>query len=221
MPYTKVNTKERNMKFTILLLCGLITFKAAALSPEERKKLFVDSIQSLKGTGIEKKVPQFGERFPDVTIADKKISEWVKEGPLLLVVYRGGWCPYCVKQLKDIEANLDKFKSYNVTVIAVAPETAQEAQKTKKKNNLSFNVFSDKDGATLKKMGLTFRVDDKVAEEYKNLGINLAENQGNKSQELPVPVTYIIGKDMKIQFGYVDADYTKRPSVEDVLSSLK
>lgn len=209
------------MKILILFFCGVFILEAQALSPEERSKLFVGAIQKLKETGIEKKAPQVGQTFPDIKISDKKISEWVKSGPLLLIVYRGGWCPYCVTQLKEIEANLDKFKEKNTSIVAIAPETEQEINKTKKKNGLSFNIISDKDGSILKRLGLTFRVDDKVAEEYKILGINLAENQGNTKQELPVPATYIIDKNMKIQFGYIEANHSKRPSTEDVLKAIQ
>jgi peroxiredoxin len=208
------------MKTLIFLFFGFLTFKAGALSPEERKNLFTESIQKLKGTGIEKQVPQVGQSFPDASIGDKKVSDWVKVRPLLLVVYRGGWCPYCVKQLKDLQANLQRFKDNNVSIVAISLETEKEVRKTRSKNNLSLTLISDKDGAILRKVGLIFRVDDKVAQEYRALGINFAASQGNSYQELPVPATYLIGKDMKVRYGYIDADYTKRPSVEDIFKSL-
>lgn len=139
----------------------------------------------------------------------------------MLIVYRGGWCPYCVKQLKEIQASIEKFKSQNVSILAISPETEQETRKTKNKNDLSFEVASDKNGNSLRKMGLIFRVDDKVAAEYKALGINLSESQANSNQELPVPATYLINTDMKIQYGYIDADYTKRPSTDDLLKVIE
>jgi peroxiredoxin len=209
------------MKTFVILLCGLFTLQVRALSPEARKQLFNDSIEKLKSTGIEKQVPQIGQSFPDVHMAGKKVSDWVKSGPLLLVVYRGGWCPYCVKQLKDLQTNIEKFKAQKISLMAIAPETEQEVRKTKSKNNLGFPIVSDKDGTLLRKLGLIFRVDNKVAEEYKNLGINLAKNQGNSFQELPIPATYIIGKDLKVQYGHIDADYKNRPSVEETLKAIK
>lgn len=209
------------MKTLILLFCGLIAFTAEALSPEERKKLFDESIQTLKGTGIEKNAPQLGGTFPDSEIAGKKVTEYVKEGPLLVVVYRGGWCPYCVKQLKDLQANINRLKDFKVTVIGISPEKETEVRKTKKKNDLSFTLVSDEDGKLLRELGLMFKVDDKVAQEYKNLGINLAESQGNSRQELPVPATYLVGKNRKVIYGYIDADYRKRPGTEELFSTLK
>jgi len=209
------------MKAILFIFCTLLAVNSGAMTPDERKKLFDESIQTLKGTGIEKKVPQVGGTFPDTEIAGKKVSEHVKSGPLLLVVYRGGWCPYCVKQLKDLQANMDRLKEHKVTIIGIAPEMEAEVRKTKSKNDLSFTLVSDSEGKLLRKLGLMFRVDDKVALEYKNLGINLAENQGNSRQELPIPATYLIGKDMIVKYGFVDADYRKRPGVEEIFSTLR
>lgn len=114
-------------------------------------------------------IPKVGLNFPDVQIADKKVSDWANQGPLFLIVYCGGWCPYCVKQLKELQVNIDKLKAQKISVIAIAPETEQEVCKTKNKNNLSFTLVSNKDGILLRKLGLDFRVDNKVAEVYKGL----------------------------------------------------
>jgi peroxiredoxin len=209
------------MKTLILFFCGLFAITAAAMSPEERKKLFDESIQTLKGTGIEKNAPQVGGTFPDSVIAGKKVTDYVKQGPLLIVVYRGGWCPYCVKQLKDLQANSNRLKDFKVTIIGISPEKEAEVRKTKRKNDLSFTLVSDEDGKLLRQLGLMFKVDDKVAQEYKNLGINLAESQGNSRQELPVPATYLVGKDRKVIYGSIDADYRKRPGTEELFSALK
>lgn len=210
----------RILKISILLLLSIQSYQTKAMSPEERKKLFQDSIQRLKNSGIEKKVPVVGDTFPDVVIEKKKISDWTSNGLLLLVVYRGGWCPYCVKQLKEIQSQYETLRSKKVTIIAISPETLQEVKKTASKNELSFKLVSDKDGDTLRKLGLVFRVEDSVADEYKSLGIDLAASQGNKKQELPIPATYLIGKDMKVKFAHIDSNYTVRPSVEVILKVI-
>ena len=206
--------------FTAILLV-FFSMKAMALGTEERKKLFQESIATLKSSGIEKKVPQFGESFPDAHILGKTISERVKPGPVLLIVYRGGWCPYCIKQLKEVEENITILRKRGVSVIALAIETEAEVRKTKNKNQLSFELVSDKDGALLRKLGFLFQVDAQVAAEYKKLGIDLVENQGNTRNELPIPATYLIGKDMKVKYAVIDADYTKRPKIQDIIKTVE
>lgn len=211
----------KNPKIISIIFFIFISFESDAISPEERKKLFQASIQKLKDSGIEKRVPAVGEIFQDIVLEDKKISEWTADGPLLLVVYRGGWCPYCVKQLKEIQARNDLLLAKKVTVIAISPETSNEVKKTASKHGLSLKLISDKNGDQLRKLGLIFRVEDKVASEYKSIGINLPISQGNQNQELPIPATYLIGKNRKIEFAFVDADYTTRPSIDVILNLIK
>ena len=182
--------------FTLLVL---VYFSASfAMSPEERKKLFADSTIALKGTGIEKGAPAPGQVMKDLKIAGISLSERLKKGPVLLTFYRGGWCPYCVQQLKEIQERKDEFSRLKIQVIAISPETKKEVEKTQKKTGLLFEMISDNDFALANSLGLTFTVDPQVEKVYRSLGINLEESQGNKQNRLPVPATYLIGRDLKI-----------------------
>ena len=206
--------------FLLLLLSSSFTPSQAAAS-EERKKIFQDSIKALKGTGIEKKAPIPGQIMKDLEISGVKLSERLKKGSVLLTFYRGGWCPYCVKQLKEIQERRDDFSRLKIQVIAISPETSKEVEKTQKKTGLTFEMISDNDFLLANQLGLTFKVDSKVEEVYRSLGINLEESQGNKKNRLPVPATYLIGRDRKILYGFIDADYTKRAEIKDILDAAK
>lgn len=199
----------------------LISISVLALNKEERKQLFKEATQRLKETNIEKRALQKGDVFPDLDLGGKKVSTLVENGPVLFTVYRGGWCPYCVRQLKELNTNLNEFAKYKLQIFAIAPETEKETSKTKRKNDLSFTILSDKDHKILRSLNLVFKVEDAVVQEYKNLGINLENSQGNNNNELPVPATYLINKDRIIIYSFVDADYTKRAKVEDIVEALK
>jgi peroxiredoxin len=213
-----------NYNNLLKLLSFLLVFASftasAELSKEERKALFAGATERLKNSGIEQKAPKVGEAFPDVTVGGKKISEWVKGGSLVLTFYRGGWCPYCVKQLKEINESLSKISTSKTQLVAIAPETEMEVQKTKKKNDLNFPMFSDKDNKLARELGIVFKVEDAVEAEYKGFGIDLAASQGNSRNELPIPATFVIGQDQKVKFAFVDADYTKRAATSDIIKSL-
>lgn len=81
------------MKFFLIIFSVLYFSHSYSIGPDERKKLLDDSIQRLKGSSIEKKVPQLNQQFPDVKLAGTLMSTRLKAGPMLIVVYRGGWCP--------------------------------------------------------------------------------------------------------------------------------
>lgn len=209
------------MKFFICFLLFVLNINAeAARSPEERKALFQGATERLKASGIESRVPKVGDKFPELTLGEKKVSEWLKSGPLVVTFYRGGWCPYCVSQLKELDTALSQLKEKKANLVAISPETPGEVRKTQKKNDLDFVLLSDKDNALARKLDLVFKVEDDVEEEYRGFGINLEKSQGNRKNELPVPATFVVGTDGKIKYVFADADYTKRAKVEDILKAL-
>ena len=69
--------------------------------------------------------------------------------------------------------------------------------------------------------GLTFRLPDDVNQIYKGFGIDLEVSNGEESQTLPVPATFVIGKGGKVLKAFVDADYTQRLEPDEIIDALK
>ena len=69
--------------------------------------------------------------------------------------------------------------------------------------------------------GLTFRLPDAINELYQGFGIDLETSNGEASQTLPVPATFVIGKGGKVLKAFVDADYTRRAEPDEVIAALK
>lgn len=207
------------MRWLLVLIVSVSQAWAAPLSAEQRKELFSAATKRLKETEIEKRAPQVGDVFPDLVVGGKKISVWTKDAPMVLTFYRGGWCPYCVKQLKELSQNLKEF--HPATVIAVSPETPQEVEKTRRKNDLKMVLVADKSNELARSLGLAFKVEDAVAKEYTALGLDLQASQGNADNILPVPATFVIGRDRKVAYMFADADYTKRAAMPDIVKSVE
>ena len=207
------------MRWMMMLALLSTQLWAAPLTPEQRKDLFSAATKRLKETEIEKRAPQVGDVFPDLVVGGKKISAWTKDAPIVLTFYRGGWCPYCVKQLKELSQNLQEFKPANV--IAVSPETPAEVEKTRRKNDLKMVLVADKNNELARSLGLAFKVEDAVAQEYKALGLDLQASQGNADNILPVPATFVIGSDRKVTYMFADADYTQRAAMPDIVKTVE
>jgi peroxiredoxin len=88
-----------------------------------------------------KPVPDFvlkDQAGKDFRLADQKGSK------VLIVFYRGHWCPYCMAQLKDLAANQAKFEKLNVKIVAISPDAAEFGRKVwEKAANQQFPVLSD------------------------------------------------------------------------------
>ena len=68
--------------------------------------------------------------------------------------------------------------------------------------------------------GVNFILAKNLQEKYKEYGIDLTKANGNSSQTLPVPATFVIGKNGKIKYIHYDPDYKNRSAVKDILDQL-
>ena len=84
-----------------------------------------------------------------------------------------------------------------------------------------FQVLVDMDNGYAMSLNLVFWVGDEMRRFMSEAGINLAEFQGNKSWMVPVPATFVVGKDGMIRERFVDPDYRKRMTVETMLAAFR
>lgn len=161
--------------------------------------------------------------FSGVEQNGKKISlqTLLKEHQsVVLFFYRGQWCPYCNKHIKELQDSLQLLTAKGAYVIGVTPETSENISKTIKKTNAGFSIIQDKDDEIMKAYGVNFMMDEATFSKYKGYGIDLEANNGNTRHTLPVPATYVIGRSGKIRFVHFDPDYKKRASIGMLLTKL-
>jgi len=149
-----------------------------------------------------------------------KLSQLWHEGPLVVIWYRGGWCPVCQKHLSGIQEALPAIKAAGGKIVAVTPELPESSKLTAKEGGLDFPVLTDKGNELGKKYGVVFKLDPDTAKKYQEW-INLEKRNGDASMELPVPVAYIINREGVITFAFVNANYGERVKPADVVQALK
>ena len=166
-------------------------------------------------------------KAPDFKAKDQNGNEIVlkdlrKKGPVILVFYRGYWCPYCNKELLRLEDSLQLIVNKGAQLIAVTLEKQEGVAKTIEKTKATYPIITDEEMKIMKAYDVTYQVDDKTVGRYKMASIDLAANNGQKAGAvyLPVPAVYIINKDGEISYRFFDPDYKKRPSVKDLLENL-
>ncbi|MAZ49549.1 MAG: alkyl hydroperoxide reductase [Halobacteriovoraceae bacterium] len=186
-------------------------------TPAEIKKIMQKATEELKASGIEEKALGVGRKVPDFKIGEKPIKSFYEKGVTVVTFYRGGWCPYCMLQLKEFERLYSDFKKDGITLIALAPDTAKEIKKTKRNHKLSFPIFSDSNNEIASQFGLAFQLPADLQKVYQKFGIDLKASQGNSENRLPMPGTYIIDKEGNIRYAFAKADYTLRAEPRDVL----
>lgn len=169
---------------------------------------------------------QVGDIVPDFQATDQggksfELSSALKKGPLIVVFYRGRWCPICNSHLKKLENGLSSIVAKGANLVAISPEIAENLQKTANKTKASFPLLHDRDYKISDLFDLTFRPGSIERVMYNTvLGANLKKAHSDDSQQLPIPATYIIDTDRRVVWRHFNPDYKKRAQVQDILSYL-
>lgn len=166
-----------------------------------------------------------GDSAPGFTANDQygktiSLGEALKSGPVVLLFYRGEWCPYCNKQLARFADSLQFIKDKKATVMAITAETAENISRSIEKSKASFSVIEDAGLKIMRSYQVNFAVDEKTISKYKGYGIDFDKANGINGANLPVPATYIIGTDGKVKYAFFNTDYRKRASVKEILENL-
>lgn len=173
-----------------------------------------------EGLFINSKAPDF--KAKDQNGVDFRLKDALKNGAVVLVFYRGNWCPYCSKHLKRLEDSLSLIKEKGAQLIAVTPEKGEGIAKTVEKTGASYTIIYDEGMKIMKAYDVDFIVDDRTVSRYKSSDIDLLELNGQKEKvTLPIPAIYIINKEGTVDYRYFDSDYRKRPWVREILENLK
>lgn len=171
-----------------------------------------------EGLKVGDAAPMFAAKDQNGKTVD--IKQALKNGPVVMLFYRGQWCPFCNKQLSHFADSLPMLTAKGVSILAVTPETADNVKKTIVKTKSSFPVLEDVGMLIMKQYKVNFAVDENTIAKYKGYGIDFDKANGSNGANLPVPATYIIGKDGIIKYVFFNVDYRKRASVQDILNNL-
>lgn len=181
--------------------------------------LFSCSSQAQMGLKVGDKAPEFIAKNSDGK--EINLKQLLKENKsVVLFFYRGQWCPYCNKHIKDLQDSLTNLSDKGTYVLGVTPESDESIAKTKGKTKASFSLISDREYKIMKSYKVDFVMEESLVTKYKGYGIDVAKNNGALEAVLPVPATYIIGKNGKIKFVQFDKDYKKRASVKELAAIL-
>ncbi|OLY92627.1 Peroxiredoxin [Cnuella takakiae] len=173
-----------------------------------------------EGLFLNAKAPEF--KLKDQSGAEVSLRDLRKKGPVVVMFYRGYWCPYCNRQLRQFQDSLNMITEKGATLVAITPEMAGGVSKTVEKTGAVFPILSDVDMKMAKAYQVGFEVDERTLERYKKGAVDLLENNGQKGKAyLPVPAVYIVNKEGSIVYRYFNDDYKKRVSVREILNEIR
>lgn len=198
--------------------------EVAAATPAAVAAAFDDANLQLAASGSAAGL-QLGDDAPRFVLPDQlgralSLEEQLARGPVVLVFYRGDWCPYCNLTLRHLQAELGAIRAAGAELIAISPQAPSRALTLAEKHALEFPVLSDIDQATIAAYRLRYTVPAAVQSLYQGFGNDLREQNADGSWSLPVPGTFVIDAAGVVRARFVDADFTHRMEPGDIVGVL-
>ncbi|MZR30420.1 peroxiredoxin-like family protein [Sneathiella litorea] len=170
---------------------------------------------------------EVGDKAPDFTLPNAKgeqvsLAALLSKGAAIISFYRGSWCPYCNLQLRALSDKLTEIHHLGAELVAISPQLPDESMSIVEKHALSFPVLSDQDAKTAGSFGVSWKVPDVLAKHMKDdRGLDLEKINNGNGSILPIPATFIVDKEGRIIWRFVDVDYRNRSEPEDIIRQLK
>ncbi|MEE4246009.1 MAG: peroxiredoxin-like family protein [Kangiellaceae bacterium] len=201
-----------------LLITLLIVVAASAFSAERN---------SIAKTADEVNPLLVGQTVPSKPVwtpqgKPVRLTDLAAEKPLVLVFYRGGWCPYCNHQLNELKGIEGQLTEMGYQLVAVSPELPDTLKKMQKERELDYTLLSDFRIESARAFGIAFSVEQRISNIVKErYGSELQRFKGESQDNLPVPAVFIIDKEGVIQFSYVNPNYNVRLHPELLLKAAE
>lgn len=172
-----------------------------------------------------KHIPKRGDKVPDFTLNDMDGKEFnlyaaLREGPIILFWYRGGWCPYCNLQLAYYQKYERMIREAGGRLIGVAPEVKEMGDITRNDHDITFTLLSDPGNVVAKRYNIVYTVESTLLK-LMDQRFGLDDYYPKNKQELPLTIAYVIDQKGIIHYAYIDDDFRKRAEPEEMLKVLK
>jgi len=167
-----------------------------------------------------------GETIPNITVADingedELLLSRISGTYSILVFYRGGWCPFCTSHLSDLAQYEEEIYDLGYRLIGISPDRSEFLRESLDDMELKYTLLSDSSMELTRAFGLAYREDDEVVSELKEHGMDIVESSGYEHKQLPVPAVYIVDREGKVLFQYVNPDYRERINGDILMAALR
>jgi peroxiredoxin len=184
-------------------------------------------VAELQSRGIEENALAVGEPAPEFQLPDQAgrmvaSRDLLAKGKLVIDFYRGRWCPFCMTELEAWRDALPQVEAAGASLVAISPQLVRHGAFTADQHKLRSPVLSDEGNGVARQFGLVYEAPEYQRALFRSVFINLENLNGMKYEEwsLPMPATYVIARDGRIEYAFASADYTQRAEPADVIAVL-
>jgi peroxiredoxin len=185
-----------------------------------------DLVTRLRERGAGDNAPQPGSPMPPFLLPDETgrlvaLEDLLRLGPAAITFQRGHWCPWCrisLAALSNAQADIGRI---GAQVAAIVPETQRYAVEFKSRAQSPFPILTDLDNGYALSLNLAIWIGTELKKLLSSYGLSLPDYQDNEAWMLPIPATFVVGRDGEVKARFIDPDFRKRASIEDLTQALK
>jgi peroxiredoxin len=182
-------------------------------------------VERLRRYGAGESAPQIGEPMPPFVLPDHtsqmvSLEELLDRGPAAVTFHRGHWCPYCRININALAQAHKEIAADGGQIVAIMPDRQKFVAELKTQSNVPFPILTDMDNGYALSLNLAIWVGQEVQKMMEGFR-DLPTFQGNSSWMLPIPATFVVGRDGLIRARFIDPDYRKRMMIVDMIAALQ
>jgi peroxiredoxin len=159
--------------------------------------------------GQEKTGPAIGTKAPAFTLKDqtgkeRTLEEVLKKRKVALVFYRSAdWCPFCKKQLVQLQADLKALEDSGFSIVGISYDSVDVLHDFADKRKIAFPLLSDPGSKTIKAYGL------------------LNKEAAGKAEGIPYPGTIVLDRDGMVRAKLFVEGFRERHTARDLIEAGK
>lgn len=193
--------------------------------PLPRQRVIDRAVKALVASALADRALGVGALAPDFTLLDERgashrLQSRLEQGTVVLLFFRGVWCPFCNLMLRAYQEQLPTLTTSGAQLLAVSPQSAAMLERTRQRNRLQFPLLSDPACHVAAQYGLAYALDEELASLYRKVGHPLPAYNASADWLLPMPAVYVIGGDGRILYARVEPDFRRRTDPDLVVRAL-
>ena len=183
-------------------------------------------VQRLNENGGWENAPRVGEPMPPFMLPDENghlvsLQELLEQGPTAIMFHRGHWCAYCRLNLHAVARSAGAIAAAGGRVAIVMPERQEFAEGFKTETGAPFPILADLDNGYAMSLDLAIWLGPDFIQLISNSGRDVAKFQGNDAWMVPIPATFVVGRDGNVVARFIDPDFRKRMELDDLLAAFR
>lgn len=143
--------------------------------------------------------------------------------PVILIAFRGGWCPFCNMHLADLRYAIPEIRDMNIDVLFLSGDRSELLLKSLSREvqesieGLGYTVLSDANAEAAIALGIAFRATDETIRRRREKGEDIENSSMARHGVLPVPAVFAINREGIITYAHANPDYKVRLSSEELV----